>query len=203
MQMNLGDALARKGRSNEAMVHYEEAIRLQPYYANAYYNRGNVLFTMGRTDEAIADWETTLEIQPDDADAHTGLGNALLRKGSLKEAIAHYEKALAIAPEDPHSRNNVAWVLATGSDPSIRDGAKAVGFAQEAVRLSGGREPRFLRTLAAAYAESGRFSEAVAVVQQAVLVATMQGKTDVANRLKEDLVFYRGHLPLRQYSLGE
>jgi tetratricopeptide (TPR) repeat protein len=200
VQMNLGDALARKGRSDEAMVHYEEAIRLQPNYADAYYNRGNVLFTMGRTDEAIADWERTLEIQPNDADAHTGLGNALLRKGSLKEAIAHYEKALAIAPQDPHSRNNIAWVLATASDASVRDGARAMGFAQEAVHLSSGREPRFLRTLAAAYAESGRFSEALAVAQQAVMIATMQGKTDMANRLKKDLVLYRGRLPLRETS---
>jgi protein O-mannosyl-transferase len=202
VQMNLADALARKGRSDDAMVHYEEAIRLQPDYADAYYNRGNVLFAKGRTDEAIADWEKTLQIQPNDADAHTGLGNALLRKGALQEAIAHYEKALALAPEDPHSRNNVAWVLATASDASIRDGTRAVGFAQEAVQLSGGREPGFLRTLAAAYAESGRFSEALAVAQQAVMIATMQGKTDVANRLKEDLVLYRGHLPLRENSFG-
>ena len=101
--MNLADDLARKGRSDEAMVHYEEAIRLQPNYADAYYNRGSVLFAKGRTDEAIADWEKTLQIQPNDADAHTGLGNALLRKGSLHEAIAQYEKALGLAPEDPHS----------------------------------------------------------------------------------------------------
>jgi protein O-mannosyl-transferase len=107
-----------------------------------------------------------------------------------------------LAPEDPHSRNNVAWVLTTASDASIRDGARAVGFAQEAVQLSGGREPRFLRTLAAAYAESGRFSEALAVAQQAVMIATMQGKTDMANRLKKDLVLYRGRLPLRENSLG-
>lgn len=203
VQMNLADALARKGQSDEAMVHYEEAIRLQPYYADAYYNRGNVLFAKGRTDEAIADWEKALEIQPNDADAHTGLGNALLRKGSLQEAIAHYEKALALAPEDPHSRNNVAWVLATASDASIRDGTRAVGFAEEAVQLSGGREPRFLRTLAAAYAESGRFSEAVAVAKQAAVIATMQGKTDVANRLEKDLVLYRGRLPLRENSPGD
>ena len=198
VQMNLADDLARKGRSDEAMVHYEEAIRLQPNYADAYYNRGSVLFAKGRTDEAIADWEKTLQIQPNDADAHTGLGNALLRKGSLHEAIAHYEKALGLAPEDPHSRNNIAWVLATASDASIRDGARAVGFAQEAVQLSGGREPLFLRTLAAAYAESGRFSEALAVVQQAVAIATMQEKTDVRNHLEKDLVLYRGRLPLRE-----
>jgi tetratricopeptide (TPR) repeat protein len=201
--MNLADALARKGQSDEAMVHYEEAIKLQPNYADAYYNRGNVLFAKGRIDEAIADWEKTLQIQPNDADAHTGLGNALLRQGSLKEAIAHYEKALALAPDDPHSRNNVAWVLATASDASIRDGTRAVGFAQEAVQLSGGREPRFLRTLAAAYAESGRFSEALAVAQRAAVIATMQGKTGVANRLEKDLVLYRGRLPLRENSLGD
>src|SRR5438876_2748355 len=202
VQMNLADALARKGLPDEAMVHYEEAIRLQPYYADAYYNRGNVLFAKGRTEEAISDWEKALELQPNDADSHTGLGNALLRKGSLREAIAHYETALALAPEDPHSRNNIAWVLATAPDASIRNGARAVGFAQEAVQLSGGREPRFLRTLAAACAESGQFSEAVAVARQAAAIATMQGKTDVANRLEKDLVLYRGRLPLRENSLG-
>jgi tetratricopeptide (TPR) repeat protein len=198
VQMNLADDLARKGRSDEAMYHYEEAIRLQPDYANAYYNRGNVLFAKGRTDEAIADWEKTLQIQPNDADAHTGLGNALLRKGSLKEAIAQYEKALALAPEDPHSRNNIAWVLATASNAQFRDGVRAVGLAREAVQLSGGREPRFLRTLAAAYAESSQFSEACALAQQAATIATTEGKIDVADRLKNDLVLYRRGLPLRE-----
>lgn len=200
VQMNLADTLARKGRSDEAMAHYEEAMRLQPNYADAYYNRGSVLFAKGRIDEAIADWEKTLQIQPNDADAHTGLGNALLRKALLREAIAHYEKALALAPEDPHSRNNVAWVLATTSDASIRDGTRAVGFAEEAVQLSGGREPRFVRTLAAAYAESGRFPEAVAAAQQAVTIARMQGNTELANRLEKDLVLYRGHVQLREAS---
>ena len=198
VQMNLADDLARRGRSDEAMVHYGEAIKLQPDYADAYYNRGNVLFAQGRIDEAIADWDKTLQLQPNDPDAYTGLGNALLRKGSLQEAITYYEKALALAPEDPHSRNNIAWLLATASNASIRDGARAVRFAQEAVQLSGGREPRFLRTLAAAYAESGRFPEAIALAQQAVTIASMQGKSDVANRLKNDLLLYRGRLPLRE-----
>jgi tetratricopeptide (TPR) repeat protein len=198
MQMNLANALARKGQSDEAMVHYDEAIRLQPYYGDAYYNRGSVLFGKGRIDEAIADWERALQIQPNDANAHTGLGNALLRKGSLKEAIAHYEQALALAPDDPHCRNNMAWVLATSSDDSIRDGAKAMALAQVAVTLSGGREPRFFRTLAAAYAESGRFSEALAVAQQATTMARMQGKTGLANRLEKDLLLYRARSAVRE-----
>jgi protein O-mannosyl-transferase len=202
VQMNLADALARKGQSDEAMVHYEEAIKLQPNYAEAYYNRGNVLLAKGRIDEAIVDLEKTLQIQPDDADAHTCLGNALLRQGLLKEAIAHYEKALALAPEDPHARNNIAWVLAISSDASIRDGAKAIDLAEVAAALSGGREPLFLRTLAAAYAQSGRFSEALAAAQRAAAIARMQGKTGLANRLNKDLMLYRGHVPLREDSLG-
>jgi tetratricopeptide (TPR) repeat protein len=203
VEMNLGDALARKGQPDEAMAHFEQAIKLQPDYAEAYYNRGNVLYAKGRIDEAITDFEKTLQIQPDDADAHTGLGNALLRKGALKEAIAHYNEAIALAPQDPHSRSNLAWVLATSSDASIRDGAKAVELAKQAVSLSGGREPLFLRTLAAAYAETGRFSDAIAVIQQAVAIARMQGKTALGALLEEDGLLYRGQLPLRRISPGD
>jgi protein O-mannosyl-transferase len=202
VQMNLANALGTKGRSDEAMLHYDEAIRLQPDYADAYYNRGTVLFAKGRVDEAIADLAKAVQMHANDADAHTSLGNALLQKGSQREAIAQYLTALALAPEDPHSRNNVAWILATASDSSIRDGARAVGFAEEAVQLSGGREPRFLRTLAAAYAESGRFSEAIAVAQQAAVIANMQAERDVAKRLEKDLVLFRGKLPLRESPPG-
>src|SRR5437870_9224317 len=197
---NLVDALARKGQSDEAMVHYEEAIKLQPNYAEAYYNRGNVLLAKGRIDEAIVDLEKTLQIQPDDVDAHTCLGNALLRQGLLKEAIAHYEKALALAPEDPHARNNIAWVLATSSDASIRDGAKAIDLAEVAVELSNSEDPKFLRTLAAAYAESSRFSEAVLTAKRGVQTATAQGKSAFANVLERDIALYREHIPLRELS---
>jgi cytochrome c-type biogenesis protein CcmH/NrfG len=142
-------------------------------------------------------------MQPNDADAHTGLGNALLRKGALKEAIVHYSEAMALAPQDPHCRSNLAWVLATSSDASVRDGAKAVELARQAVSLSGGRQPLFFRTLAAAYAETGRFSDAIAVVQQTVAIARMQGQTGLANLLEEDVLLYRGHLPLRENSFSE
>ena len=203
VQMNLGNALARKGQSDEAMVHYEEAIKLQPNYADAYYNRGNVLFAKGRIDEAIADWEKTLQIQPTDADAHTSLGNALLRKGFLQGAIAHYETALGLAPEDPHSRINIAWVLATSSDASIRDGARAVEFARKAVELSNSRDPKFLRALAASYAETGRFSEAIEAAQQGMEIAANQSNFQLANLLQGDIGLYRVGLPLRQMFPGK
>ncbi len=197
VEMNLGDALARQGQPDEAMAHFEQAIKLQPDYAEAYYNRGNVLYAKGRIDEAITDFEKTLQLQPNHADAHTGLGNALLRRGALKEAIVHYNEAMALAPQDPHCHSNLSWVLATSSDASIRDGAKAVELARQAVSLSGGREPVFFRTLAAAYAETGRFSEAITTTKQAIMTATMQGKAGLAHVLNEDVELYRAHVPLR------
>lgn len=203
VEMNLGDALARNRQPDEAMAHFEQAIKLQPDYAEAYYNRGNVLFAEGRIDEALADFEKTLQLQPSNADAHTGLGNALLRKGAVKEAIAHYNEAMALAPNDPHSRSNTAWLLATSTDASIRDGAKAVELAQQAISLTGGREPLFFRTLAAAYAETGRFSDAIGVIQQGVTIARMQGKTGLADLLEEDALLYRQQVPLRRTSPGD
>jgi len=203
VEMNLGDALAIKGQPDEAMVHFEQATKLQPDYAEAYYNRGNVLYAKGRIDEAMADFERALKIQPNDADAHTGLGNVHLRKGAVKEAIAQYSQAVVLAPEDPHSRSNLAWLLATSSDASIRDGAKAVELAQQAVSVSGGKEPLFFRTLAAAYAETGHFSDAVAVIQQGVAVARLQGKTSLADLLEGDGLLYRQQVPLRRTSAGD
>jgi protein O-mannosyl-transferase len=203
VEMNLADALARKGRPDEAMVHFEQAIKLQPNYADAYYNRGNVLFAKGRIEEAISDWEKTLKLRPDDADAHTCLGNALLRQGLQNEAITHYQTAAALAPNDFHSRNNMAWLMATSSDDSVRDGAKAVELAEQAVALSGGKEPNFIRTLAAAYAENGRFDEAIAVAQHALALAAMQGKSGLTKVLQNDITLYRADLPLRGATTGD
>jgi Flp pilus assembly protein TadD len=116
----------------------------------------------------------------------------------LKEAISHYETAVVLGPQDPYSRNNLAWILATSSDAGLRDGARAVDLAQQAVALSGGKEPQFLRTLAATYAESGRFGDAIATAQRAAALAGIQGKHQLAGHVEEDIVLYRAHLPIRE-----
>ena len=198
IRTNLGNALARKEQFDEAIVHYQEAIKLQPDYADAYYNLGSALLAKGNVNEAIAQWQKALAIRPNDADVHTSLGNALLQKGSLKEAISHYEKALEIAPQDVNACNNMAWVLATSSDASIRDGARAVSLAQEAVELSGGKEPNFLRTLAAAYAENKRFSEAIITARRGYETAAVQNDSNLAQRLARDAALYRTRTPLRR-----
>jgi Flp pilus assembly protein TadD len=202
IENNLGTALARKGRLIEAISHYQKAVKLRPDYGDPYFNLGSVLFQQGRTDEAIAQWQKALATQPNDAGFHTALGSAFLKKGLHKDAIAEYEHATRIFPRDFVARNNLAWLLATSSDASIRDGKRAIELAEQTVQLSSGKDANYLRTLAAAYSEVGRFSEAIAVAQQAATLAIMQGKSDVANRLKKDLVLYQEQVPLRETSKG-
>ena len=126
---------------------------MRPDYGDPYLNLGSVLFQQGRIGDAMAQWEKALGTQPHDAAFHALLGDAFLQAGSQKVAIAEYEHAARISAQDPLGRNNLAWLLATSSDASIRDGTRAVELAKQAVQLSRGKDPNYFRTLAAAWAE--------------------------------------------------
>ena len=198
IQNNLGNALAREQLWHEAIDHLQEAVRLRPDYADAYFNLGSVLFQQGRIDQAIAQWHKALAIRPTDAEAHRSVASALRKQGNVKEAIAEYEQALNVVPEDSVALNNLAWILATSSDASMRDGARAVTLAVKAVQASGGRDPNFLRTLAAARAEAGQFAEAVATAEAAKALASTQSKPELASRLEEEIALYRARVALRE-----
>ncbi len=100
-------------------------------------------------------------------------------------------------PDDVALLNDTAWVLATNPNASIRNGTEAVGLAQRAVRLSDGKEPAVLGTLAAAYAEAGRFSEAVQTARKALDLATEQNKQSLAESLKAKMALYEAGTPFR------
>jgi protein O-mannosyl-transferase len=197
---NLGNALLLKGLPEDAIPYYNRALAIRPDYGDGHYNLGCALLKNGEVDEAIAQWQKALVIQPQDGEIYTSLGNAFFKKGMMKEAIFHYQHALEMGPQDAAARNNMAWILATSSDASIRDGAKAVDLAERAVQLSGGRDPNFLRTLAASYAESRRFSEAILTAEQGADTANAQGKSALANAIEGDITLYRVNAPLRKPS---
>jgi protein O-mannosyl-transferase len=195
MENNLANALARKGRLNEAVSHYDESVRLRPDYGDPYFNLGSVLFQQGRIDDAIAQWHKAVAAQPNDAGFHTALGNAFLKKGLPKDAIAEYEHAARISRQDPMARNNLAWLFATSSDTSIRDGNRAIELAEQAVQLSSGKDANYLRTLAAAYAETGRFAEAAQTARRALQAAQTQGNSMLANTIRDEIALYELGLP--------
>jgi Flp pilus assembly protein TadD len=198
IQNNLGNAFARKQLWGEAINYLQEAVRLRPDYADAYFNLGSVLFQQGRIEQAITQWQKALAIRPRDAEAHRNVAGALRKQGNVKGAIAEYEQVLNITPEDSVALNNLAWILAASSDASMRDGTRAVTLAVKAVQASGGRDPNFVRTLAAARAEAGQFAEAVATAEAAKALASTQSKPELARRLEEEIALYRARVALRE-----
>ncbi len=196
---NLGGALLPKGKVDEAIVHFQKALQLTPDNAEAHNNLGKALLQKGNVDEAIVHFQKALQLTPDYAKAHNNLGQALLQKGSVDEAIAHFQKALQITPDYAEAQNNLAWVLATCPQASLRNGKQAVELAQRANQLTGDGNPVVLGTLAAAYAEAGRFPEAVATAQRALQLAGTQSNTALAEALRSQLKLYQASLPFHQH----
>jgi len=195
---NLGNALFQKGRVDEAVIQLQKALVGNPDIADAHNNLGAALLQKGRVDEAIAQCQKALAIQPDYAAARINLGAALMQAGRMAEALGEYWKVLETQPENMDALNNLAWALATGPQATLRDGVSAVALAQKAVRLSGGENPRMLRTLAAADAEAGRFAEAAETARQALQLASGQKNDALAATLQKELELYQMNTPMRE-----
>jgi Flp pilus assembly protein TadD len=168
-----------------------------PTFDPVHNNLAVLLAQHGRLDEAIVHFRKTLELKPEQASAHTNLGAALFDAGQAAEAIVHYRHALALQGEDLSTLNNLAWALATSPDDATRNGAEAVALAEKAVRLAGESAAGNYRTLAAALAEAGRFSEAVQAAQHANRLATSQGNLGLAAVVRAEVNLYRAERPNR------
>jgi tetratricopeptide (TPR) repeat protein len=167
-----------------------------PNNPRACYNVGVILAARGKIDEAIAQYNKALEIKPNYARAHGNLGSALARSGRIDEAIVQYQTVMKIDPGDAMAYNNIAWIRATRPDPKYRDGAQAVALATRAVELDK-NNANFLDTLATAYAEAGRFAEALETAERAVALAASQNDAALADVLRTRVQLYRRHSPYR------
>lgn len=195
-QNNLGTVLFQHGQLDAALSHFELATRVRSGNAAAQDNLARVLRRKGRIAEAIAHCRKALDIEPDKIETRDMLGTMLFQQGDVEAAIAEWREVLKRQP-DSYAQNSLAWVLATYPDSSIRDGAKAVELARKALELSEGNSATLLRTLAAAYAESGRFSEAIETAQGAQRLAIAQENPQLANEFEREIAQYRKGLPLR------
>jgi len=128
IQNNLGNVLASMGRSDEAIGHYNEALRIRPNYIEAHYNLAKALQSQGRIDEAVSHFNEALSIKPDYAEAHINLGITLKSQGKLDEAISHYREALKIKPDSAEAYYNLGNALKSAGrlDEAVSNYEKAL-----------------------------------------------------------------------------
>jgi tetratricopeptide (TPR) repeat protein len=192
----LGLSLTEAGRTNEAIPHFTAAIRLLPKFPEAHLALADALETAGHREQALPHYVAAARISPT-TERRIVLALALARAGRTAEAIAQYRALLQQAPATAPALNNLAWLLATTPEASLRDGAEAVRLAERACALAAHKQPLFIGTLAAAYAEAGRFSEAVQAAQQAAELAQAAGDTHLAATNQKLLELYRRGRPYR------
>ena len=192
---NFGLALSASGRVDEAIAHCEKALEIRPDYTEAHNNLGVFLARVGRVDEAVTHYQKALELNPALAVAHQNLAIAFFQQGRTPEAIAQRREVIRLQPENSSAFNHLARMLATSPEASVRDGAAAVQLALQAVKLTAGRQPAILDTLAAAYAEAGQFAAAIETAEQARALASSQNNTAMADAVLARIKLYQAGVP--------
>jgi len=198
---NLGIIFLDKGQLDDAISRLQAAIDLRPDNAPAHDNLAKALLKKGQLAEAMIHYRKFLELEPANVEARNTLGTAFIQQGQVREAIDQWQQVLATQPENGNAASNLAWVFATCPEDSIRDGSRAVELGEKALRLSAGKIPMIYKVLAAAYAENGRFTDAVETAQRGAELARTQGNPGLAAELASNIALYQSATPLRDPSI--
>jgi Flp pilus assembly protein TadD len=195
---SLAVAAVETGDLTNAMTHLRLALALKPRWPEARSFLALTLDSIGRHEEAAAEYEQAIKDKPDDARLRYLYAMTLAMQGKAIEAAGHYRQVLDLQPDHVEAMNNLAWILAANPDAQARNGGEAVRLAERACELTRQREPVLLGTLAAAYAEAGRFPDAAAAAEKARVLATAAGQKEVADKNSELLELYRVGKPYRE-----
>jgi tetratricopeptide (TPR) repeat protein len=197
VRYNLGLALRKAGRPGEAAQQFRGAVSADPGLAQAHYNLGTLCEGAGDLAGAADAFREAVRHDPSQVRYRLALAAALYRVGRRGDAAAEYGAATSLAPRWKESADRQAWALATHPDRRARDGAQAVELAEQVCQATGFAAAANLDTLAAAYAEAGRFDEARAAARQALERATADGQSDLARGVQERLKRYEQNEPVR------
>lgn len=197
-QNNLGYILARQKQYKEAIDHYKEALRIKPSYTEAHNNLGTALLLQGNEKKAINQYYEALKSNPNYPGAYYNLGKIYINRNQIEKGIHFYRKALQLNPEMTQVLYNLSWLLSSYEDKRYRDGNEALELAKELCKITRNSQPLALDVLAAAYAETGRFNEAVFAVKRALEMSLQVGPDELISGLKNRLNLYQNKRPYRQ-----
>ena len=192
------------GKAKEAVDDLDQALKYQPGSAVAYNDRGAAHAGEEKFTEAIDDYTNAIKSDPRLELAYINRGSIYLREGDCKRAIADYQPAIDINPNAAEGLNALAWVLATCPDAQVRNGDEAVQLAEEASRVTNGSVAALEDTLAAAYAENGKFAQATQAEERAIRLEedATKPRPDTLNELRARLALFKAqrayHLPTNQ-----
>jgi len=198
---NLGEILFRQERADEALKYCRMAVALKPNGPEENANLANVLRYKQQLVEAAEYYRKASRLRPDFASFHGGLATTLVDIGKIKEAIVEYEAAIKLDATNGLVTNNLAWILATCPEASLRNGKRAVELASRAVQLVGDNNPTVVGTLAAAYAEVGRYKDAAVTAEKARALALATGDSELVDWHSLLLGTYQTGQPYRESSL--
>jgi tetratricopeptide (TPR) repeat protein len=191
-----GVDLIQRRQCQEAVDVLREAARLAPQNARIQNNLGAALLMIQSVDEAVVHLKTAVELSPDHCGAHRNLAFALEKQQQWTDAVGHLRRAVELGDPAAEVRQRLAWLLATVDDPAARNGAEALRLLEPLSRESPDATPRALDVLAAAYAECGRFDDAVHTAEES-LRRTLSNSPQAA-AVGQRLEAYRAGKPWRK-----
>jgi len=191
-QIALAAHLGRQAMPEEALLQLRRWVEARPDTAPAHYNLAVLLERAGQAALAADHYRRTLQLDPEFPLPHRRLAAVLEQLGDIEGTVSHYRQWVRVRPQDANALNNLAWLLATSAEDGVRDGAEAVDSAERAAQLTKDQQPLIFGTLAAAYAEAGRFDEAVATATKAIDLARSQNEDELASQIEVHLEQYQG-----------
>jgi spermidine synthase len=195
--LRTGVALTEEGRPAEAMPYLVKAGELAPGWPEPQRRLALALLRQGRLKEAHEAYQKLVPLMPATAEGCRDLADMLAEGQQYAEALHYYCEALRLKPDFDAALNNLAMFRASCKQSEFRNGQEAVQLAEAACRLSGRRNPSYLGTLAAAYAEAGQFGDAVKTIQEALALAGASGANELIPIQTQMLQQFRAGKPYR------
>jgi Flp pilus assembly protein TadD len=176
----------------------KDALAASPFDADLHYRAGLAAGEIGDFPTAVPQFAYALLLQPSRSDAEQKLHLALLFAAKSANASDQFTAIASSAPDSAVLENELAWIFATAPESTVRNGSEAIRLAERACVLTNRGRPKFLATLAAAYGEAGRFSDAVAAAQESRSLARSTGDTSTSYLADRLLGSLQNQQPFRE-----